>query len=120
MMGGILNEVAPSLRDRVKFVKVDSEKYPTVASKYQIGGAGPPEGGCAGAARQQHGCAAAGMVLSVCVAASARDALPSFAARSPPCLPSTPPSPAAFLPLQRCPRSSCSRAASPWTALRGW
>ncbi|EFN52008.1 hypothetical protein CHLNCDRAFT_15163, partial [Chlorella variabilis] len=37
MMGGILNEVAPSLRDRVKFVKVDSEKYPTVASKYQIG-----------------------------------------------------------------------------------
>jgi thiol-disulfide isomerase/thioredoxin len=39
MMGKILDEVAPAMRNRVKFVKVDTEKYPTVAGQYQIGGA---------------------------------------------------------------------------------
>jgi hypothetical protein len=38
MMGNILGEVAPALRGRVKVVKVDTEKYPTVANQYQIGG----------------------------------------------------------------------------------
>lgn len=37
MMSGILDEVAPSMRHKVKFVKVDTEKYPVVASKYRIG-----------------------------------------------------------------------------------
>ncbi|KAI7840011.1 hypothetical protein COHA_006276 [Chlorella ohadii] len=37
MMGKILDDVAPAMRGRVKFIKVDTEKYPTVAGQYQIG-----------------------------------------------------------------------------------
>lgn len=40
MMGNILDEVAPAMRGSVRFIKVDSEKYPTVAGQYHIGGEG--------------------------------------------------------------------------------
>lgn len=36
MMSSIMDEVAPTLRDKVKFVKVDTQKYPSVASRYHI------------------------------------------------------------------------------------
>lgn len=38
MMGQILDEVAPELRGQVKIVKVDSDKFGEVSSRYNVGG----------------------------------------------------------------------------------
>jgi len=37
-MSSVLDSVAPEMRGRVKFVKVDSEKYASIASQYAVGG----------------------------------------------------------------------------------
>ncbi len=36
MMSPILEQVGASLRDRVQIVKIDTDRYPTIASQYQI------------------------------------------------------------------------------------
>ena len=36
MMSPILEQVGASLRDRVQVVKIDTDRYPTIASQYQI------------------------------------------------------------------------------------
>ena len=36
MMAPILEEVGASLRDRLQVVKIDTDKYPNLASKYQV------------------------------------------------------------------------------------
>ena len=36
MMAPILEEVGASLRDRLLVVKIDTDKYPNLASKYQV------------------------------------------------------------------------------------
>ena len=36
MMAPILEQVGASLRDRLQIVKIDTDKYPNLASKYQI------------------------------------------------------------------------------------
>jgi thioredoxin len=36
MMAPILEEVGANLRDRLQVVKIDTDKYPNLASKYQI------------------------------------------------------------------------------------
>ena len=36
MMAPILEEVGASLRDRLQIVKIDTDKYPNLASKYQV------------------------------------------------------------------------------------
>ncbi|MFM2314276.1 MAG: hypothetical protein RLZZ04_3552 [Cyanobacteriota bacterium] len=36
MMAPILEQVGASLRDRLQVVKIDTDKYPNLASKYQI------------------------------------------------------------------------------------
>ena len=36
MMTPILEQVGASLRDRVQVVKIDTDKYPNLASKYQV------------------------------------------------------------------------------------
>ena len=36
MMSPILEQVGASLRDRLQVVKIDTDKYPNLASKYQI------------------------------------------------------------------------------------
>ena len=36
MMAPILEQVGASLRDRLQVVKIDSDRYPNLASKYQI------------------------------------------------------------------------------------
>jgi len=36
MMSPILDQVGASLRDRVRVVKIDTDRYPTIASQYQI------------------------------------------------------------------------------------
>jgi len=36
MMAGILEEVKKSLGDRLKVVKIDSDKYPDLATEYQV------------------------------------------------------------------------------------
>lgn len=37
MQGQVIDQLAPQMRGRVKFVKVDTEKYHKVASQYNIG-----------------------------------------------------------------------------------
>ena len=32
----ILNEVSTGLKDKIQVVKIDTEKYPTIADKYRI------------------------------------------------------------------------------------
>ncbi|MBE9047945.1 thioredoxin [Pleurocapsales cyanobacterium LEGE 10410] len=36
MMSPILEQVGASLRDRLQVVKIDTDKYPNLASKYQV------------------------------------------------------------------------------------
>jgi thioredoxin len=36
MMAGILDEVSAELKDRVKIVKIDTDKYPELASQHQV------------------------------------------------------------------------------------
>ncbi|ELS05474.1 thioredoxin [Xenococcus sp. PCC 7305] len=36
MMSPILEQVGASLRDRIQVVKIDTDRYPTIASQYQI------------------------------------------------------------------------------------
>ncbi|MDJ0902953.1 MAG: thioredoxin [Xenococcus sp. MO_188.B8] len=36
MMSPILEQVGASLRDRLQVVKIDTDRYPTIASQYQI------------------------------------------------------------------------------------
>ena len=36
MMAPILEEVGANLRDRLQVVKIDTDKYPNLASKYQV------------------------------------------------------------------------------------
>lgn len=36
MMAPILEQVGANLRDRLQVVKIDTDKYPNIASKYQI------------------------------------------------------------------------------------
>jgi thioredoxin len=36
MMAPILEEVGASLRDRLQIVKIDTDKYPNLGSKYQV------------------------------------------------------------------------------------
>ena len=36
MMAPILEEVGATLRDRLQVVKIDTDKYPNLASKYQV------------------------------------------------------------------------------------
>ncbi|MEM9273243.1 MAG: thioredoxin [Cyanobacteria bacterium P01_F01_bin.143] len=36
MMSPILEQVGASLRDRIQVVKIDTERYPTIASQYDI------------------------------------------------------------------------------------
>ena len=36
MMAPILEEVGANLRDRLQIVKIDTDKYPNLASKYQV------------------------------------------------------------------------------------
>ncbi len=36
LMSPILEQVGASLRDRVQVVKIDTDRYPTIASQYQI------------------------------------------------------------------------------------
>lgn len=38
MMSPILEQVGASLRDRIQVVKIDTDRYPTIASQYQIHG----------------------------------------------------------------------------------
>ena len=36
MMSPILEQVGASLRDRIQVVKIDTDRYPTIATQYQI------------------------------------------------------------------------------------